>query len=506
MNLCQAGGIVFLARLIQADYIELQLPALKCLAQMCFNNRAVTEMICFFVYKDKKLLDILTSMTSRTKDPYVQLSAARCLTYICRAGSLNTTDSIVVYRTLPCLARLCSPDFGEDIRSSAAESLAYLAEIDVSLQRISAISNHLISSLTSLLNGQGQSNSASKEAKIGAFRCLASLASNDENIRKRIIEVRGLIEELLNGLKDDSMDVRLAAVRCLHSFSRSVQLLRTTLQDHSVWRPLMALLMEKPSDELLIVITSTICNLLLEFSPAKEPIIENGAIDILCNLTISESPALRLNGSWALMNMAFQAEQNVKTKIINTLGTDRIIHLLNDSDTRVIMKTLGLLRNLLSSSIHIDAIMANHSQKIMSALNMVLDSNYSSELKEQALCILGNIGANPQKDYILEDDRILSKLDAYLVSNFNTIFYLTFSFKIYLTFSFEIYLTFSFKIYLTFSFEIYLTFSFKIYLTFSFQNLLDFFLSNLLDFFLSKFTLLFSFKFTLLFRPCPNTN
>lgn len=65
---------------------------------------------------------------------------------------------------------------------------------------------------------------------------------------------------------------------------------------------------------------------------------------------------------------------------------------------------------------HIDAIMETHSQKIMSALLMVLESNNSSELKEQCLCIVGNIGANPSKDYVLEDDRILSKLKEYLVS------------------------------------------------------------------------------------------
>lgn len=44
--LCQAGGIIFLARLIQTDYMELQLPGLKCLASMCFTNRAVSDIVC----------------------------------------------------------------------------------------------------------------------------------------------------------------------------------------------------------------------------------------------------------------------------------------------------------------------------------------------------------------------------------------------------------------------------------------------------------------------------
>lgn len=254
----------------------------------------------------------------------------------------------------------------------------------------------------------------SVEAKQGAFRCFASLAANDEEIRKRIIEMDGLMDGVLAGLNNDSSDVRLASVRCLHSLSRSVQQLRTTFQDHSVWRPLMSLLTQ-PSNELLTVVTSTICNLLLEFSPAKENLLESGAIEILCGLTQSSDPALRLNGCWALMNMAFQAEPHVKTNIINSLGTDRLFQLLADSDTRVIMKTLGLLRNLLSCPQDIDNIMTEHGANVMQAINLVLDSVYASEVKEQALCIIGNIGAEAQSDYVLDDETTLFKLGEFLV-------------------------------------------------------------------------------------------
>lgn len=411
MNLCQAGGIPFLARLIQVEYLELQLPGLKCLAAMCFQTRPVSDIVCATNFQGKAILDVLTALVSRSNPPAVQLATSKCLTYIHRSGSsaLKSTDSQIVYKTLPCLARLCSPDFEEAIRSEAGETLAYLAEIDSELQKLAAISNHLISNLTNLLHCTNQS---SKEA---ALKCFASLAANDETIRKRIIESqRGLIDEVLNALKENG-SVRVAGVRCLHSLSRSVQLLRTTFQDHKIWKPLMNLIHDKPSPELMTVVSSTICNLLLEFSPAKESLLDSGAIDILCELTKSPNPALRLNGSWALMNMAFQAEQHVKTEIINTLGTDRIFQLLSDSDSRVIMKTLGLLRNLLSSTVHIESIMANHASEILSAVMMVLDSpQHSSEIKEQALCIVGNLAAGAH-ELIMEDEKILLKLKDYLV-------------------------------------------------------------------------------------------
>lgn len=67
---------------------------------------------------------------------------------------------------------------------------------------MAAISNHLISSLTSLLQ------CAAPLPRQGAFRCFASLGANDEDIRKRIIEMDGLMEEVLAGLGDPCADVR----------------------------------------------------------------------------------------------------------------------------------------------------------------------------------------------------------------------------------------------------------------------------------------------------------
>lgn len=70
------------------------------------------------------------------------------------------------------------------------------------MQRLAAISNHLINSLSSLL----QCSAAAPRQ--GAFRCFASLGANDEDIRKRIIETDGLMEEVLAGLGDPCADVR----------------------------------------------------------------------------------------------------------------------------------------------------------------------------------------------------------------------------------------------------------------------------------------------------------
>ena len=75
-----------------------------------------------------------------------------------------------------------------------------------------------------------------------------------------------------------------------------------SFQDHPVWKPLISILESSNSSvECMILASSTLCNLLLEFSPSKEPIVDSGAIDLLCQLTHKYDPSLRLNGVWGLM-------------------------------------------------------------------------------------------------------------------------------------------------------------------------------------------------------------
>lgn len=134
----------------------------------------------------------------------------------------------------------------------------------------------------------------------------ASLGANDEEIRKRIIETDNLMPNLVKSLEDPEEDMQIAAIKCLHSLSRSVQLLRTTFQDHPVWKPLMDMLSQSSTSlENMTVASSTLCNLLLEFSPSKDPLVDSGAITLLGTLTHKQEPQLRLNGVWGLMVSCF---------------------------------------------------------------------------------------------------------------------------------------------------------------------------------------------------------
>lgn len=91
---------------------------------------------------------------------------------MCHAGAIKTDDSCVVLKvsvhvpppaavrrplltgavvlspqTLPCLVRMCSKEHLLEVRVEGAETLAYLIEPDVELQRIASTTDHLVAML-----------------------------------------------------------------------------------------------------------------------------------------------------------------------------------------------------------------------------------------------------------------------------------------------------------------------------------------------------------------------
>ncbi|KAM5292766.1 armadillo repeat-containing protein 8 isoform 3-T3 [Erethizon dorsatum] len=353
------GAVQNIAHLLTSLSYKVRMQALKCFSVLAFENPQVSMTLVNVLVDGELLPQIFVKMLQRDKPIEMQLTSAKCLTYMCRAGAIRTDDNCIVLK------------LDHDLKHA-------------------------------------------HELRQAAFKLYASLGANDEDIRKKIIETENMMDRIVTGLSESSVKVRLAAVRCLHSLSRSVQQLRTSFQDHAVWKPLMKVLQNAP-DEILVVASSMLCNLLLEFSPSKEPILESGAVELLCGLTQSENPALRVNGIWALMNMAFQAEQKIKADILRSLSTEQLFRLLSDSDLNVLMKTLGLLRNLLSTRPHIDKIMSTHGKQIMQAVTLILEGEHNIEVKEQTLCILANIAdGTTAKELIMTNDDILQKIKYYM--------------------------------------------------------------------------------------------
>uniref|UniRef100_A0A3Q0ST31 Armadillo repeat-containing protein 8 n=1 Tax=Amphilophus citrinellus TaxID=61819 RepID=A0A3Q0ST31_AMPCI len=336
------GAIQNIAPLLISPSYKVRMQALKCFSVLAYENTQVSMTLVNVLVDGEQLTQVFVKMMQRDQPIEMQLTAAKCLTYMCRAGAIRTDDSCIVLKTLPCLVRMCSKEHLLEERVDGAETLAYLMEPDVELQRIASTTDHLVAMLADYFKYPSSVSAITDikrldhdlkhahELRQAAFKLYASLGSNDEDIRKK-------------------------------------------------------------------------------------PILESGVIELLCSLTQSDSPALRVNGIWALMNMAFQADQKVKVEIVRCLGTEQLFRLLSDPDSNVLMKTLGLLRNLLSTRPHIDQIMSTHGKQIMQAVTLILEAEHSLEVKEQTLCILANIAdGNTAKDLIMTNDDMLQKIKYYM--------------------------------------------------------------------------------------------
>uniref|UniRef100_A0A674HZS4 Armadillo repeat-containing protein 8 n=1 Tax=Terrapene triunguis TaxID=2587831 RepID=A0A674HZS4_9SAUR len=419
------GAVQNIAHLLSSTSYKVRMQALKCFSVLAFENPQVSMTLVNVLVDGELLPQIFVKMLQRDKPIEMQLTSAKCLTYMCRAGAIQTDDICIVLKTLPSLVRMCSKERLLEERVEGAETLAYLIETDVELQRIASITDHLIAMLSDYFKYPSSVSAITDikrldhdlkhahELRQAAFKLYASLGANDEDIRKKIIETENMMDRIVNGLSESSIKVRLSAVRCLHSLSRSVQQLRTSFQDHAVWKPLMKV--SRKIARIIHLEVDVICSSLCVFSCSLQPILESGAIELLCSLTQSENLALRVNGIWALMNMAFQAEQKIKADILQGLSTEQLFQLLSDSDVNVLMKTLGLLRNLLSTRPHIDQIMSTHGKQIMQAVTLILEGEHNIEVKEQTLCILANIAdGTTAKELIMTNDDILQKIKYYM--------------------------------------------------------------------------------------------
>ncbi|CAG2231934.1 ARMC8 [Mytilus edulis] len=446
-KLCMNGALATLAPLLTSTIYKVQMPTLKSIAVLCYQNEEVAKATATATYNGESIPSLLVKLLARDKTSEMQMAAARCLTYLCRGGALQPSSNVIMFKALPTVIRMCKKDRTLEENVEGAETLAYLIEEDPELQGIAAISDHIIKTLAEYL----------RYTDVQQF--------NSRTTHKKIIETENLMDHIISGMNSEDIKVKAAAVRCLHSLSRSVQQLRTTFQDHVVWKPLMNVgsayeysywslqictttkdnlprscgleainecrsvqqlrttfqdhvvwkplmnMIQNGPENLLVITSSTLCNLLLEFSPGREvntprkAILDTGAIGILVTLTGRNESELRLNGIWGLMNMAFQSELKVKSQIIEAIGTEQLFKLLSDPDPNILMKTLGLIRNLLSGKPHIDSIMSVYGTQIMQAVVFILEGDHSADIKEQIFFILTNVAdGDDSKGYIMENE------------------------------------------------------------------------------------------------------
>ncbi|CAN8103380.1 unnamed protein product [Discula destructiva] len=125
------------------------------------------------------------------------------------------------------------------------------------------------------------------------------------------------------------VSVIVAACHALRTLSRSVSILRTTLQDCGVVHPAFRLL-RHANIEVQIAASGLMCNLVTNVSPMKIQLDTVGVMRVLCEQTRSESPVLRLNALWALKHWISGASLQAKKECLEELTPGWLIQLIHE--------------------------------------------------------------------------------------------------------------------------------------------------------------------------------
>ncbi|PKY02477.1 armadillo repeat protein [Aspergillus campestris IBT 28561] len=182
------------------------------------------------------------------------------------------------------------------------------------------------------------------------LKALAALVPFKDEYRKAVCE-NGVVPYIIDSLKPCPRDppadtanpkntavdgnptpTLLAACGAARMLTRSVSVLRTSLIDAGVAPPLFVLI-RHPDIDVQIAATSVICNLALDFSPMKEAIISAEILPVLCEHAHSTNTKLRIESLWALKHVACNSTNDVKIKIVESLGSGWIKHIITQDPT-----------------------------------------------------------------------------------------------------------------------------------------------------------------------------
>ncbi|KAI1311686.1 armadillo repeat protein [Xylaria venustula] len=194
-----------------------------------------------------------------------------------------------------------------------------------------------------------------RRLRVTTLKALGALATFKEDYRKAIVD-QEVVTYIINSLnpfpgnlkqrdqdmlyygisKDKTLvpeqnpvSVITAACYAIRMLSRSVNTLRTALVDHPASEPIFRLL-RHPDIDVQHAATACICNLVTEFSPMREPLVDAGVLKVLCEHAHSQNSGLRLNALWALKHLVDSASIEHKKQCLEELGSGWLVKLICD--------------------------------------------------------------------------------------------------------------------------------------------------------------------------------
>ncbi|KAG0198070.1 hypothetical protein BGX28_008435 [Mortierella sp. GBA30] len=347
VKIASSGAIPLLIRLLASGISKSQEAALGALAALVKDNVDLARDIAQMnLEKGERPAPFILRLV-RDKSPTMRLAAATYLTYLNRAGVIPEHNSDVMLTVLPTLVKMLQ--LSGTVQETAPKILAYLIWESDSMQK-AVCDMEAIPKLVSIISQMDETDDVygivgqKDKLKEHSLLALAAISQMKEDCRKQVIEAK-VLSHIVAAMSHPSVGVRAAACQCTRSLSRSVKNLRTSLVDAGIETPLFKLLSDEDPG-VLSSATATLCNIVLDVSPMKKTIMERGIVAKFVQMIGCGDNIVRLNAVWAIKNLVFGADSEVKEAVMQQFGYHNLARLLNDTELGIQEQALNLVRNL----------------------------------------------------------------------------------------------------------------------------------------------------------------
>ncbi|KAG8820859.1 hypothetical protein FRC17_010000 [Serendipita sp. 399] len=266
-----------------------------------------------------------------------------------------------------------------------------------------------------------------------------SSSSSHRNLRPTDETGPFLFSLLARSILHPHLGVRFSSLQLVRALTRSHSVLRTGLVDTKIPNKVVQIIarVEKESDStkdhdpedddttrteiieelsegtehraVVIAALMSMCNLLNDYAPFREEIIQSSAIKHLVQHARSRDDDIRLNAVWALKNALFNAKHSEIVQIMHSLTWECFVKLTDDHDRRIREQSIILLQNITTTNQDLThTVNALGRQKLVAILQQAM-SNNDPKTVENAIRALNNVIAGPDlhRDLVLSQKSLL---------------------------------------------------------------------------------------------------
>jgi len=314
----------------------------------------------------------------------------------------------------------------------AARAVGELVAADPSVAQRTA-QGDAVPRLAALLKTASHETRGGRRVFASAMMAIAELCLVDETPRRQLVEAEGSLERIVHVLRTPNVEPELLklACSCVRSLSRSVKQLRTHLMDANVADALLRIVLEptQTSQKVLSDAVSSLCNLVLDFSPMKEAIVSAGGVARfaeIADLSATEVSDLSINALWALKNLSYLATHQVKRSVLDSLPWTDVRNALERecisiNSPALKYQLLAIFRNLTfggADDVSLVLEYAGQSDFVQVLTRLLSQARDPCMVLEQTLFVLCNIATgNEGHKQMLMEEGIGDILATYLSEN-----------------------------------------------------------------------------------------